>query len=79
MTLSITSVTVTFGAYITGVFGMNLDQTIYLQPIPGVFALVFAVTFGIIIFGSMGIYLYFVRIGVIHIDDNKAEKKLFKV
>ena len=35
--ISIIACTIGFCAYVTGVFGMNLDNTKYIQPVPGVF------------------------------------------
>lgn len=43
--LTLVSVGVGFGAYVAGVFGMNLDQTIYLQPQNNSFVIVTLVTF----------------------------------
>jgi len=38
--LTLVSLGVGFGAYIAGVFGMNLDQTIYLQPVKNSFVII---------------------------------------
>jgi magnesium transporter len=46
--LTLLSVGIAFGAYITGVFGMNLDQTTYLQPKKNSFVIVTMLTFVII-------------------------------
>lgn len=57
--LTIVSTGLTFGGYIAGIFGMNLDNTEYLQPVPGVFMSVCIVTSALIIFGVGVTILYF--------------------
>lgn len=46
--LAVLACSIGFSAYITGVFGMNLDNTKYIQPVNGVFAGVFGGTFVLI-------------------------------
>lgn len=72
--LTIVSANITFGAYITGIFGMNLDNTITIQPINGVFEVVFMGTFVLMIVASIFVYYYFVYQGVIVEDDPETEK-----
>lgn len=72
--LTIVSANITFGAYITGIFGMNLDNTITIQPINGVFEVVFMGTFVLMIVASIFVYYYFVWQGVIVEDDPETEK-----
>ena len=57
-----------FGAYIAGIFGMNLDNTITIQPVYGVFEVVFVLTFALIVFGSYGLNKYWEYIGVIPVE-----------
>ena len=65
MSLQVASVLITFGAYVTGIFGMNLDNTVTIQPIYGVFTLVSVLTFALIIFGNFVVMYYYERTGVI--------------
>ena len=69
MILTILSTGLTFGGYIAGIFGMNLDNTIYLQPVSGVFMSVCIVTTGIIIIGVVLTIFYFQSV------DQKAQSK----
>ena len=43
--LTVLSCGIGFGAYVAGIFGMNLDQTIYLQPRQGSFVIVTILSF----------------------------------
>ena len=54
-----------FGGYIAGIFGMNLDNTITIQPIYGVFAVVFVLTFALMIVGSIALYNYYQYLGIV--------------
>jgi Mg2+ and Co2+ transporter CorA len=74
--LSICSVNITFGAYITGIFGMNLDNTASIQPVQGVFATVWVGTFVLMIISTVSVYYYLVWTGVIHHDTQLVEKML---
>ena len=65
MSLQVASVLITFGAYVTGIFGMNLDNTVTIQPIYGVFTLVSVLTFALIIVGNFVVMYYYERTGVI--------------
>jgi hypothetical protein len=64
-TLTVCTVTIGFGAYVTGVFGQNLDQTEWLMPVSGVFVSVCALTAGFIIFATAAIILYLRKTGVL--------------
>ena len=57
--LTIVSTGLTFGGYVAGIFGMNLDNTEYLQPVSGVFMTVCIVTSALIILGVGVTILYF--------------------
>jgi hypothetical protein len=46
--LAILGCSIAFSAYITGIFGMNLNNTKSIQPVENVFQLVFAGTFALI-------------------------------
>jgi hypothetical protein len=46
--LAVLACSIGFSAYLTGVFGMNLDNTVYLQFVKGGFAGIFAGTFVLI-------------------------------
>jgi Mg2+ and Co2+ transporter CorA len=59
--LTIVSTCFTTGGFIAGIFGMNLDNTIYLQNAPGGFISVTVVTTVVIIIGIAIGYSYFVR------------------
>ncbi len=65
MSLQVASVLIAFGAYISGIFGMNLDNTITIQPVYGVFSIVWVSTLAIIIVGNLSIMYYYERSGVI--------------
>jgi hypothetical protein len=77
-TLTVCTVTIGFGAYVTGVFGQNLDQTEWLMPLPGVFISVVSITGGIIVFATVAIILYLRKTGVlpktINIDPHLLKK-----
>jgi Mg2+ and Co2+ transporter CorA len=53
-----------FGGYITGAFGMNLDQVSYLEPKKNGFLIVTMSTVFAIIVVFVVIYIYFARLGV---------------
>jgi Mg2+ and Co2+ transporter CorA len=56
--LSVFSLSVAFSGYITGVFGMNLDNTIYIQPVRGCFMGIFLSSlFSILLLSTAIIYL----------------------
>ena len=59
--LTIVSTGLTFGGYVAGIFGMNLDNTSYLQPVAGVFMTVCIVTSAVIILGVGATILYFMK------------------
>jgi Mg2+ and Co2+ transporter CorA len=63
--LAVLSCSIAFGAYITGIFGMNLDQTIYLQPKKGSFVGVTVASFAVIVVIFVVVYGYFRHTGVI--------------
>jgi Mg2+ and Co2+ transporter CorA len=64
-TLTIATVAIGFSAYVTGVYGMNLDQTTTIQPVYGVFETVFTVTFALIFIITGLIWYYYKRTGVL--------------
>jgi Mg2+ and Co2+ transporter CorA len=64
-TLTIATVAIGFSAYVTGVYGMNLDQTITIQNVYGLFETVFAVTFALIFIITALIWYYYKRTGVL--------------
>jgi hypothetical protein len=49
--VTVIACSVGFGSYIAGLFGMNLDQTIWLQPKYGGFTSVVFTSFGFMLFG----------------------------
>lgn len=59
--VTITACAVGFGGYISGLFGMNLDQTIYLQPQSGSFKTVVIASFTFIV-GSVILTLFYLRL-----------------
>lgn len=63
--ISILSVCIAFSAYITGIFGMNLDNTRYIQPTSGVFSTVFCVTAIFICVGSYSVFFYLRYCGIL--------------
>ena len=60
--LTIVSTGLTFGGYIAGVFGMNLDNCEYLQPMKGVFTTVCVVTSVVMILGVGVTVFYFLML-----------------
>jgi Mg2+ and Co2+ transporter CorA len=64
-TLTIATVAIGFSAYVTGVFGMNLDQTTTIQNVYGIFEAVFTVTFALIFVITGLIWYYYKRTGVL--------------
>lgn len=64
-TISVCAVAVGFGSYVTGAFGMNLDNTVTIQETPNVFVIVCAATFTFIITVSVGVIMYFQSLGVL--------------
>jgi Mg2+ and Co2+ transporter CorA len=62
--VSIFGAAVGFGAYITGVFGMNLNQVFYLQPVKGGFVTITMLTLVAIAVLFTAVYVYFARQGV---------------
>ena len=75
ITITLITVNVTFAGYIAGVFGMNLDNVDTIQPVEGVFAIVFVGTFCLIIICSTIIYYLFRKWGIIQTIDKKKEDK----
>jgi Mg2+ and Co2+ transporter CorA len=69
--LTILSCAVAFGAYFTGVFGMNLDNTELIQPVKGVFTTVFSSSFLIIFVLFFAMLAYFELTGVIKIQHRR--------
>ena len=64
-TLTIATVAIGFSAYVTGVYGMNLDQTTTIQNTYGIFEAVFTVTFALIFVVTGLIWYYYKRTGVL--------------
>ena len=65
--LSVLTCIIGFCAYITGAFGMNLDQVYYLQPIKGVFNAVFCITMFFIPIATVAICWGLMKYGYIPI------------
>lgn len=53
--ITIVATAISFCGYVTGAFGMNLDQTEWLQLLPGVFISVCVATLLFIVLGSLGL------------------------
>lgn len=62
---SLLSCCIGLGAYLTGVFGMNLDNTISIQPVRGVFATIWAGSTAVIIVMFATVYGYLGYTGVL--------------
>ena len=60
MILSIIALYLTFGGFVAGIFGMNLDNTVHLQNTPHVFITVTLVTTGVIIVGIILTIAFFI-------------------
>jgi hypothetical protein len=56
--LAVLACSIGFGAYITGIFGMNLDNVDYIQPVKHVFAAVSVGSFALIILVFCAILFY---------------------
>jgi magnesium transporter len=65
MFLTVVAALVTFAAFIAGIFGMNLDNTVTLQNVLGLFEIVFILTLMIIFGGLFAVVYYLQRSGVI--------------
>ena len=65
--LSVLTCIIGFCAYITGAFGMNLDQVYTLQPVKGVFNAVFCITMFFIPVGTALICWFLMKYGYIPI------------
>jgi hypothetical protein len=63
--LAILSCAIAFGAYLTGVFGMNLDNVTYIQPVKNSFAIITAGTFVVMIAVFLVIYGYLRTTGIL--------------
>jgi Mg2+ and Co2+ transporter CorA len=63
--LTVLSCCIAFGGYLTGAFGMNLDNTNTLQPKQYSFPVVFASTFAVIVVGFFSSLYHFRRSGVL--------------
>jgi hypothetical protein len=63
--LAILSCAIAFGAYLTGVFGMNLDNVEYIQPVKNGFVIITAGTFVIMIIVFSVIYGYLRTTGIL--------------
>ena len=65
MILSIVALYLTLGGFVAGIFGMNLDNTIYLQSTPHVFMTVTLVTTGVIIVGIVLTIAFFIMYDIL--------------
>ena len=74
-TLVVYLVSISFGAYLTGIFGMNLDQTVTIQPIFGVFETIFVSSLSLIIILSAGILYYLKREYILPSEIEYHERK----
>jgi Mg2+ and Co2+ transporter CorA len=61
---------ISFGGYITGAFGMNLDNTDKLQATDGLFSVVFATSFAVIVLGFTTVVLYLQGSGTLPTRNN---------
>ena len=59
--LTVTTVVIGFCGYITGIFGMNLDQTTWLQDVYGIFTVVFVSTLLFIIIGGCSLVCFLMK------------------
>lgn len=62
--LAVLACSIAFGGYIAGIFGMNLDNTIYLQPMDNSFVIVTVCSFGLIVIIFFLIMHYFSWSGI---------------
>lgn len=62
-----------FGSFVYGIFGTNLDNVDYLQPMPNTFLTVTIATTGIAVVGFSSLMLYFKRTGWF-VQERKAEQ-----
>ena len=62
--LAILSCAIGFGAFVTGAFGMNLDQAVYLLPWHGGFVIIVVASVVAMIMIFVCIFLYFTYLGV---------------
>ena len=74
--ISLVTGALTFGAYISGIFGMNLDNTQFIQLLPGVFATIWVGTMVFMMIISWGVYYLLIIHGVIPFHDTELEKLL---
>jgi Mg2+ and Co2+ transporter CorA len=65
ITFNAAIVMISFGGYVSGIFGMNLDNTVTIMPVFGVFEIVFVGTFSIMVIGSYLLLKYFESQGLI--------------
>ena len=59
MILTIISTNLTLGGFIAGIFGMNLDNTVYLQQAHNGFLIVTVATSGLVVLGIIFTILFF--------------------
>jgi hypothetical protein len=62
--LAVLACSIAFGGYIAGIFGMNLDNTIYLQNVDNSFVIVTMCSFGVIVILFFLIMHYFSWSGI---------------
>lgn len=76
--MAVLTCSIGFGAYISGIFGMNLDNTLTIQDISGLFLTVFGVTFGLM-FGSFYLIIeYYTMTGVLPKKVSKRANSMWK-
>lgn len=69
--LTVLSCSIAIGAYITGVFGMNLDNTVTIQPVQYMFPVIFTGSFYLMVLVFYGIIAYLEARNVLKITSSK--------
>ena len=77
--ISIISTNITFGSYISGIFGMNLDNISFIQLLPGMFPTIWVGTMVVMVVASWAMYYWFVIIGVLPFHDTHLEEKYLNI
>ena len=63
--MAVLSCCISFGSYVGGLFGMNLDNVQFLEPINGLFYGIFGSSFGFMILSYFCIIYFYQKSGVI--------------
>jgi Mg2+ and Co2+ transporter CorA len=64
-TMAAAATAIGFGVYITGIFGMNLDQVLYLQPQKGSFVKVTMISLAVTAAIYLAVHYHLVRRGIV--------------